>query len=826
MKFILKINGSESENAAYIGWTPVKCTLTIDGYTGDSPMPVTITPEHRNKTGRIDLYLNNSANETPIQKIEHDFKTKNELIFYVAGKFEHSSVLEKDVFISVKSDNTDLKLEKDIMVQVRKNANKLTDDEINLFLEAFVRLNTEKTKKEYLGNYSRTPSKLLHEIVLMHTYDAVNEIHQRTSFHPWHRIFNMHLERELQAIFPQVTIPYWKFDKKAERVFTSKFIGETEKYDPEAPQEMQPKFDKMNPLVNYVENTVWGTLNRAYQDRNPANQDTFGRVNGKRDVLTEKEIVNEGPDNFEGWSEHEERKSHNSAHNVFAGDVADVGKDPIDPLFFMMHSNVDRLWAKWQHMYNRFDGHQMETYPHPDKYEGKRGEEWIEEWKQNATQEELDFFDENGFYMQTNKDIGNFLEDTLWPWDLDTDDSRPMRKYKPGVDPEFGEGNMPEIEIEFPKSPTSNYPNGPITVKSTIDFQGRLNNNTPLGFDYDDIPYFDQDRKPSTEFAMDNLKDGDLLPKDNEKQLWTLSQLKNNESDLSERLKAIGSIDETSEVFLDTILDIIADSDAPVDLRVDLINRMVAAKRENIFYPSRKPRFFNILRGLIDNQNKKLRFQAIGILTANQDSVVQKFLIDEINKTESDLISKSDAIFFLRQNPKPQHASLFLELYNQSKDPEVKRAAIAGLGNDPESKQLLIKIVLDGEEDFKIREAAALSLQHLDHEKMNDLAAEILLKPKKGNGIKLFKSVSPTTDEVDFKAGLLNMLTFTGDINSLKQNEGLKNSLNELVATKTSNKAKFLSSVESVSAVPLAGPTIIEQMAAKLLKRLEGNHNE
>tara|TARA_R110002050_G_scaffold4573_2_gene22118 strand:+ start:29561 stop:30775 length:1215 start_codon:yes stop_codon:yes gene_type:complete len=404
MEFKLKINGSESKNAEFVGWTPVKCTLTINGYTGDTPMPVTITPEHINKSGRLDLYLDNSPNSSPIKKIEHDFQSVIDLTFYIAGRYNHPSVAEKDTYILVKHNFDKVpELKKDMMVRVRKNANKLEQKEMTMFLEAFVRLNTQKTKKEYQGNYSNEPKKLLGEIVLMHTYDAIWEIHQRTSFHPWHRIFNMHLERELQAIKPYVTIPYWKFDVKAERVFTASFIGETEKTNNTSSIESKkPIFNKMNPMANYIENTAWGTLNRAYRQRNPASQDTFGRRNGNRDVLTEEDIVYKGPDTFEQWSTFEEGRSHNSAHNIFTGDVADAGKDPIDPLFFMMHSNVDRLWAKWQHNNNRFDGSQNETYPNQGKYQGKRGEEWIEKWKQNATQDELDFFNAAGFIQQTN----------------------------------------------------------------------------------------------------------------------------------------------------------------------------------------------------------------------------------------------------------------------------------------------------------------------------------------------------------------------------------------------------------------------------------------
>ncbi|MBK9719502.1 MAG: tyrosinase family protein [Saprospiraceae bacterium] len=645
----------------------------------------------------------------------------------------------------------------------------------------------------------------------------MNEIHLRTSFHPWHRIFNMHLERELQAIIPYVTIPYWKFDEKAERVFTSKFIGETERSDG-ASQEKPPKFNKMNPLVNYIEHTVWGTLQRAYRDRNPANQDTFEETNGKRDVLTEKRIVN-GPDSFESWATFEEYKSHNRAHNVFTGLVADVGKDPIDPLFFMMHSNVDRLWAKWQQTYNRFDGNQNETYPHQKKYTGKRGEEWVKEWAQNASEEDLKSFNDAGFYRVTNKDIGNYAEDTLWPWGMDFVLSRPMRKWSENWDSEVG--RVPQIEIEFPKSATSNYPSGPITVKSAIDYQDRLNNKTHLGFDYDDIPYFDHDRKPSTDIAMEHLKDNDQFQKNPKKHNSALLILNNKKNNLAVRLNVIGSIDETSEVFLDTILDIIADPSDPAELKAELINEMLAAKRANRFFPSKKSRFFNQLRGLIKDNNKNLRLQAIDILASSEDPVVQEFLIEEIKKEKSDFISAPDAIFFLRQSPKPQHAKLFIELFNQSKDTNVRKSAIAGLGNDPGSLELLKKVVLDGNEDFKIREASALSLHNLNHEMMNDLATEILINPESSDGIKLFRSSIPNADEVDFKAGLLNMLTFTGDLNKLKGNNELKATLNEVIEQSPENRSNFKSSIEVFSTEVLSGPTILEQMASKLLDRIK-----
>ena len=78
-----------------------------------------------------------------------------------------------------------------------------------------------------------------------------------------------------------------------------------------------------------------------------------------------------------------------------------------------------------------------------------------------------------------------------------------MRQYNAVFDPELGAGKVPEIRIKFPKSLTSNFPDGAITVRSTIDYQDRLKNKNSLGFDYDDIPYFDQDREP---FAVVSIK--------------------------------------------------------------------------------------------------------------------------------------------------------------------------------------------------------------------------------------------------------------------------------------------------------------------------------
>lgn len=830
MKFILKINGTESPKATYVGWTPVECTVEIDDHSGEAPIPVTITTGHDGPDGRISLYESNAMSSEPVDKIEHDFQTGDKVTFYVAGKYPNASVGKKDTFVRIESSAGGVpELITKVMVRVRKNANTLSPQEIEDFVDSFNKLRNEPPRNNYNGTFKPTPKNILDEIVLMHTYDAAAEIHRRTSFHPWHRFFNCHLERELQAINQSVTIPYWRFDEGANKVFTTEFVGETPNSSGlTTPAERfllapKPKFSPTNPLFTY--HTIWGDLIRGYRHKNPLNEKPSDDIFIQKRIVSDEVLVpnvyrvqgdNVSSTKFKGWAYYEETSSHNPAHDTFDGRVCDVGRDPIDPLFFMMHSNVDRLWALWQRKHNRLIPTETNTYPFQGQYQGNPG----------------------SGRQPDNDDIGNFLEDTLWPWNFDHNPTRPSREWdftSIGLDV----GNVPQMDLKFPSSHTTDHPQTAPTVRDAIDYQGRLNNGQHLGFDYDVVPYFDHDEidydgEPMEE--IDELNDAFLdsslsteerlksanslrFQEDTQSSLFEILQDQNEDERI--RIRTIGLIDKGDERFLDVGLSVISDATAPADLRAELIHAVFTAKRSNRHFSSSQPEFFNILRGLIRNDNPNLRFQAMSILIASDDEVVQDFLVEEIKNGESGFISTKDAVALLAQNIKPQHAPLFRELFETHSDPEVRIAALAGLGNDPESTDLLQKVVLDQEESFKIRETGALSLHHIDREKMNDLAAQIIAVPDAEGHKTFFTSFAPDPDEVDFKAGLLNMLTFTGDVNRLKHNEGLKTSLEQVIDPRTGNKSNFRGSLEIMSDAPLEGPTVIEQMAAKLLNKFE-----
>ena len=58
-----------------------------------------------------------------------------------------------------------------------------------------------------------------------------------------------------------------------------------------------------------------------------------------------------------------ERNPHGRAHVSFRGYIFDIDTAARDPLFYLLHCNVDRLWAKWQWLRRRFDKTSTGTFP-------------------------------------------------------------------------------------------------------------------------------------------------------------------------------------------------------------------------------------------------------------------------------------------------------------------------------------------------------------------------------------------------------------------------------------------------------------------------------
>ncbi len=406
MRVELRINGSLDPLARYFGWSPVLCELKVidpEGATQD--VDVDITNDAHGGGGRLVFYGARNAPASP-QLSLHLPINGTPATFYCGGEFKHASVADRDTAIVVSDSGTELE-RVDVMVRVRKNADTLDDGERDRFLAALIKLNQAS-----LGTYL--------EIRNMHrSQGSYFQAHGDRGFLPWHRIYLLDLERALQAHDASVALPYWRFDEASTRVFHQDFMGATFEGSPAA-------FGSSNPLDNW--NLDGGAIDREIM---PGGADPSA---GLSHLLSNDDVIELAPD-YALFCRPVERNPHDGAHVNFSGSLDNPSTAPRDPLFFLLHCNVDRLWAQWQWRRNLFSG---------------------------------------AASFRNGVGVGHRLNDTLWPWNQLQGGGRPDETPPGGnLDPSLtavGPGTTP-------------------MVGDAIDYQGRHNAKSHAGFDYDDVPF-------------------------------------------------------------------------------------------------------------------------------------------------------------------------------------------------------------------------------------------------------------------------------------------------------------------------------------------------
>jgi len=154
----------------------------------------------------------------------------------------------------------------------------------------------------------------------------VTGIHWRPQFLPWHRYFLRKLELALQEFDGSVMLPYWDWTNNDSRnidtgVWESFFGGRDNvggKFD--SGWKYKRKNDKEEPLVDLP------NLSHVVAELHAETFADYRKIEG----------FNEG-----------RLGSHVHAHNWVPETMA-AGDSPRDPLFYLHHCNIDRLWAIWQ----------------------------------------------------------------------------------------------------------------------------------------------------------------------------------------------------------------------------------------------------------------------------------------------------------------------------------------------------------------------------------------------------------------------------------------------------------------------------------------------
>lgn len=400
--------------------------------------------------------------------------------FVVAGKFGNPSTNDKDAIIEAHQDTPSGSVlgTKALMVRVRKNANALKNSERDRFLHALQRMRNR-------GGMNYVLFQEMHRLATT----AGDEAHRQPAFLPWHRAMLLHFERELQKFDPSVALHYWNWDAPAPNIFAPNFMGAA---NTAGSFIEEPIFAVGNPLLGWNTDTSFssGRIMRSTEDhtQNPADVLPFtplvNSVTPANSLVGKADFgpTTPGTATRVSFNDFVEERSHDLGHGFACtgGNLGLPNRSANDPMFYLLHSQIERQWAYWQWRNGRFGvvsgGGTTLTFPAPAHYDnnGNWNDLGVTTWQK-----------------------GSFLEDGMWPWDGTT--AGPSGRERRPVNQANGTDTTNEA-ISHPLIPTSLFPvsvfrnlwpasSVPARPKDMIDYLGKFRVQDGLGFCYDDVPY-------------------------------------------------------------------------------------------------------------------------------------------------------------------------------------------------------------------------------------------------------------------------------------------------------------------------------------------------
>ena len=168
---------------------------------------------------------------------------------------------------------------------------------------------------------------------------GVDGAHRGPAFLPWHREYLRRYEEALAAVDPTVSLPYWNWGLGGNSETTDLFHDD--RMGPRGGTVTSGYFAEGRTSQNPSGWSIHADLRPHESALSRDGTDGVGSLPSKARVLSALEQAEYS--SFRPAVE----AVHDSAHGWVGGDMAEMSS-PNDPIFFMHHAQVDRLWAIWQ----------------------------------------------------------------------------------------------------------------------------------------------------------------------------------------------------------------------------------------------------------------------------------------------------------------------------------------------------------------------------------------------------------------------------------------------------------------------------------------------
>jgi hypothetical protein len=216
---------------------------------------------------------------------------------------------------------------------IRRDISKISLDERNRFIKAIVKLHTTKFFPDGVSYWDKQ------EDIHKNAHFAGVDVHSGPAFISWHRVIVNRLEQLLREVDPALSLHYWDWttDPRSTAggrvaLFTPEFMGNA---NGDAGHLLNNFESSENAELGNGHDKIWREVGMV-----------AAKPDGKPDIDSDDTIL--AGANFASFAALLKSAHDNVAHSYIGGTISDPHYSFHDPFVFLLHSNLDRLWAKWQ----------------------------------------------------------------------------------------------------------------------------------------------------------------------------------------------------------------------------------------------------------------------------------------------------------------------------------------------------------------------------------------------------------------------------------------------------------------------------------------------
>jgi hypothetical protein len=222
---------------------------------------------------------------------------------------------------------------------IRRNVAHISQEERYRLIYAFLAMDSVKSYPDGVTYWDKQ------EEIHKNAHAAGQDVHGGPAFLPWHRELCNRLEGLIREVDPALSLHYWDWNTDprsagggAAALFTNDFMGSA-------------NGDAGFPLQDFESTEGAGHL-KVWRNVNGGAPGALG-VPNENTIVTSADASAQANQYHDFWVNdaghpNSLENAHDNAHGYIGGSIAKQHFSFHDPFVFLLHSMVDKLWAKWQ----------------------------------------------------------------------------------------------------------------------------------------------------------------------------------------------------------------------------------------------------------------------------------------------------------------------------------------------------------------------------------------------------------------------------------------------------------------------------------------------